>query len=107
METIGDAYMAVANLIEDQPDHAKRVAEFALEAVQEASKIPVDIEDPSKGFVEIRVGFHSGSVVSNVVGNLNPRYVYYLGLLQPSSASREDINITHEAYRFVLLHKHK
>ena len=61
--------MAVSNLIEDQAtDHVKRVAEFALAAVKEASKIPVDMDDPSKGFVQIRCGFHSGPVVSNVVG---------------------------------------
>lgn len=66
--------MAVSNLHENQStDHVKRVAEFAMEAVEEASKIPVDSEDDSKGFVQIRVGFHSGSVVANVVGNLNPR----------------------------------
>ena len=27
-----------------------------------------------KGCVQIRVGFHSGPVVSNVIGSLNPRY---------------------------------
>jgi len=67
--------MAVSNLIDDQEtDHVKRVAEFALEAVHEASKISIDLDDPSKGHVQIRVGFHSGSVVSNVIGSLNPRY---------------------------------
>lgn len=75
VETIGDAYMAVSNLIKDQSDdHAKRVAEFAMEAVQEASKIAIDVDDPSKGFVQIRCGFHSGPVVANVVGSLNPRF---------------------------------
>jgi class 3 adenylate cyclase len=34
----------------------------------------IDEEDPSRGFVKIRVGFHSGPVVSNVIGSLNPRY---------------------------------
>ncbi|CAB9496779.1 Receptor-type guanylate cyclase gcy [Seminavis robusta] len=75
VETIGDAFMAVSNLIEDQSwDHVKRVAEFSLEAIEAASKISVDLDDTSKGFVEIRCGFHSGPVVSNVVGSLNPRY---------------------------------
>jgi hypothetical protein len=54
--------------------HAKRIAEFAVEAVEAASLIPIDSEDETKGFVKIRVGFHSGSVVSNVIGSLNPRY---------------------------------
>jgi hypothetical protein len=54
--------------------HARRIAEFAVEAVEAASLIPIDSEDETKGFVKIRVGFHSGSVVSNVIGSLNPRY---------------------------------
>jgi hypothetical protein len=36
--------------------------------------IPIDSDDETKGYVKIRVGFHSGSVVSNVIGSLNPRY---------------------------------
>jgi serine/threonine protein kinase len=75
IETIGDAYMCAANLAKDQSeDHVKRIAEFALEAVEAALKTPVDEDDPSMGNVCIRVGFHSGPVVSNVVGSLNPRY---------------------------------
>lgn len=58
----------------DQDDtHAKQIAEFAVDAVKTASKIMIDDADPQKGFVRIRVGFHSGSVVSNVIGSLNPR----------------------------------
>lgn len=33
VETIGDSYMAVANLIEPQPDHAARIADFAMEVL--------------------------------------------------------------------------
>ena len=61
--------MAVSNLIKDQSqDHVKRVAEFGMAAVKAAAEIPVDLDDPAKGFVEIRCGFHSGPVVANVVG---------------------------------------
>lgn len=31
VETIGDAYMAVANLVSEQSDHTKRIAEFAID----------------------------------------------------------------------------
>ena len=35
VETIGDAYMAVTNLVKDQDeDHAKRIAEFAIDAIR-------------------------------------------------------------------------
>ncbi|CAJ1970313.1 unnamed protein product [Cylindrotheca closterium] len=75
IETIGDAYMCAGNLATDQYlDHVKRVALFAMDAIKAASTTLVDEDDPSHGFINIRVGFHSGPVVSNVVGNLNPRY---------------------------------
>eukprot|EP00980_Cylindrotheca_fusiformis_P009419 scaffold2058_cov115-Cylindrotheca_fusiformis.AAC.12 len=78
VETIGDAYMAVTNLVKDQEkDHAKRIAEFAIDSVREANDTLVDEEDPLKGYVTIRVGFHSGSVVADVVGTRNLRYCLF------------------------------
>ena len=39
METIGDAYMAVTNLVEPDPHHAATMVRFALRAQQEAAKV--------------------------------------------------------------------
>ena len=70
--------MAVTNLVKDQPDdHCKRVAAFAIEAVEAANQTVIDEDDPDKGTVNIRVGFHSGSVVADVVGNRNPRFCLF------------------------------
>ena len=78
VETIGDAYMAVTNLVKNQEDdHAKRIAEFAIEAVAAANSTYINEDEPEKGFVNIRVGFHSGSVVADVVGTRNPRYCLF------------------------------
>jgi class 3 adenylate cyclase len=78
VETIGDAYMAVTNLVKDQEkDHAKRIAEFAIDAIKEANETLIDEDDPEKGCVNIRVGFHSGSVVADVVGTRNLRYCLF------------------------------
>lgn len=74
VETIGDAWMGVTNLATPQPDHTKRIADFAIDAIRAASITMIDQEDASKGFVNIRVGFHSGPVIANVVGSRNPKY---------------------------------
>lgn len=67
--------MLVGGLREVQPDHAERVARFALEAVELAQTVPVP-GSPGQ-FVKIRGGFHSGAVTSGVVGSENPRYCLF------------------------------
>ncbi|KAL3928934.1 MAG: hypothetical protein SGBAC_012428 [Bacillariaceae sp.] len=75
VETVGDAYMCAGNLAKDQhEDHVRRIASFATGICKAAAETLIDEDDPSLGYTMIRVGFHSGPVVSNVVGSLNPRY---------------------------------
>jgi adenylate cyclase len=64
IKTIGDCYMAVAGLPERTPDHAARLARFALamQAVAEvtAQRFGVDLH--------LRIGLASGPVMAGVIG---------------------------------------
>ena len=58
----------MTNLVKDQAgDHASRISDFAIDAIKAANGTYIDPDSPEKGFVNIRVGFHSGSVSCGLV----------------------------------------
>jgi guanylate cyclase len=74
IETSEETFMCVTNLAEEQNDHVRIMAAFATDALKAAACTLIDDQDPSKGYVKIRIGFHTGPVVSHVVGSKTPRY---------------------------------
>ena len=75
VDTVGDAYIAATNLLEDQPDdHAARLARFACDMLAAARATPIDENDPERGGVSIRVGLHCGPVSGSVVMQNSGRY---------------------------------
>jgi adenylate cyclase len=63
IKTIGDAYLAVCGLPNENPEHAERTVEAALELLDFVNKRRNDF-----GLFEIRIGVHSGSVIAGIVG---------------------------------------
>ena len=74
VKTVGETFMAVANLAECQDDHEATLAFFALEAIEVASRTLVNTKDPECGTLSLRCGFHSGPVLAHMVGSHTPRY---------------------------------
>ncbi|KAF5843331.1 hypothetical protein DUNSADRAFT_17909 [Dunaliella salina] len=75
VETVGDAYLCVANLKHPQPEvHARLMAEFAFGCLEAANNELICPSKPELGCIHIRVGLHTGAVMGAVVGTLNRRF---------------------------------
>ena len=60
IKTIGDAFMAVCGVPENDPRHAHRIASAALEIMESVKNLDHRLE--------LRIGIHSGEVVAGVIG---------------------------------------
>ena len=78
LDVIGDAFLGVAGIPNEEEDHAVRAAAFALEAIEEAKKTPVCPAKPHLGCVSIRFGLASGPVVATVIGSAShPKFTLF------------------------------
>jgi adenylate cyclase len=82
IKTIGDAYMVAGGLPEPDPDHAKKIAYFALEMIE-----LLKIQSEKIGIIlELRIGIHSGNAVAGVIGK--KKFIYDLWGESVNTASR-------------------
>eukprot|EP00891_Asterochloris_glomerata_P004953 jgi/Astpho2/4953/gw1.00070.42.1_t len=73
VETIGDCYMVASGLIFTHTNHARTIVAFADELLRAASTVQMPTGVP----VVVRVGIHSGAVMSGIVGQIRPRYCLF------------------------------
>ena len=74
METIGDAYMAVASSPSlSESNHALRMLAFARTLLQAAMEVSAELGRP----LQLRIGIHTGSAFGGVVGSRSPHYCFY------------------------------
>jgi len=82
VETIGDAYMCCSGLPNPNTFHAQDVVNFAL-AVRECVLL---VTSPLTGEpIRLRMGIHSGSCMSGVVGSMTPHYCLFGDMINTTS----------------------
>ena len=64
IKTIGDAYMVVSGMPVPRPDHARALADLALEMQEAVAGLAL----PEAENLQVRIGMHTGPVVAGVIG---------------------------------------
>jgi urea transport system substrate-binding protein len=102
IKTIGDAYMLAGGVPDYQEDHARRVANVALEMKVELTRFNRAHDQK----FEIRTGIHSGPLVVGVIGT--KKYVYDVWGDTVNTASRMEssglpgeIQVSEDTYRLL------
>lgn len=104
IKTIGDAYMAVAGVPNDHPDHALATVAAGLDMQTFMHKWKVEKELRGEKPWELRVGINSGKVVAGVIGTKKFAYDVWGDAVNTAArmeASGEpwEVNISEETFQ--------
>ncbi|KHJ92541.1 adenylate/guanylate cyclase catalytic domain protein [Oesophagostomum dentatum] len=105
VETIGDGYLCVSGLPHrNGNDHAKEVAEMSFELLRAIKTFRIPHLPTEK--INIRVGLHTGAIVTGVVGMTMPRYCLFGDAVNTASRMESNgkpgrVHISTEAMKFL------
>lgn len=102
IKTIGDAYMVVGGLPKPDPEHAEKIAHFALDILD----VVQDYRERTNLPLELRIGINSGDAVAGVIGKR--KFIYDLWGDSVNTASRMEshglpgkIQVTESTYQLI------
>ena len=73
VDQIGDCYICAGGIINSGTGEVAQVARFALDLIRE-TRIPVCLQRPDLGYINVRVGMNTGPVMSSMIGDITPRW---------------------------------
>lgn len=109
IKTIGDAYMCAAGIPVEDPDHAVNLVGFALEMLSRTKKLNTQRAEAGLTPWNLRIGIHSGSLISGVVGKRKFAYDIWgdtvnIAARMESSGEVSKLNISESTYQLVKDH---
>jgi len=106
IKTIGDAYMCAGGLPEENNDHPIKIVQAGLEMQQYMQKLKEERVENKQPFWELRVGIHTGNIISGVVGKKKFAYDIWgntvnIASRMESAGEPSKVNVSEATYNLV------